>query len=64
FSLRSVEALYATMQQLNETMSRRLKNSTLSESSVNAIIILSAYSSLIPIVIDKEMRKLRPLFTD
>ncbi len=64
FTIREVENLYQTMQQLNENMSKRLRDSTKAESAVNAIIILSAYSALIPMVLDKEMRKLHRLFSE
>lgn len=62
--LQDVAALYNTMQRLNDSMARRLRNSSLAESAMNAIIIFSAYSSLIPLMIDKEIRRLRPLFTE
>jgi hypothetical protein len=59
FDIKEVENLYRTMQRINESMARRLKTSTLSESSMNAIIILGAYSSVIPLTLDREMRALR-----
>lgn len=43
-------------------MTRRLRSSKQAESAMNAIIILSAYSSVIPAIVDKEVRLLRNLF--
>ncbi|NBO17860.1 MAG: hypothetical protein EBV03_01275 [Proteobacteria bacterium] len=63
-NLEDVSALYSTMQRLNDGMARRLRSSALADSAMNAIIIFSAYSSLIPMMIDKEIRRLRPLFLE
>lgn len=59
---RDIEGMYQTMVSLNEGMSRRLKNSTMAEGAVNAIVILSAYSTLIPMMMQKELERLRRLF--
>jgi len=60
--LREIEQLYSTMQTINESMVKRLRESTLSDGALNAIVILSAYSSLIPVVIKKELDSLKTLF--
>jgi hypothetical protein len=60
--LKEIENLYSTIQSLNEGMARRLKSVTNGDGSLNAIVILSTYSSLIPIIIDEELQKLKPLF--
>lgn len=61
--LGEIEKLYNTVQALNEGMARRLKSATFADGAVNAIVILSAYSSLIPIMISKELAKLRSMFS-
>lgn len=59
-----IETLYNTMESLNEGLAERLrkafKNS--GDGTMNAIIILTTYSSLIPIIIRNELKKLHPLF--
>lgn len=60
--LKEIEHLYNTIQTINESMARRLRESTIADGAVNAIVILSAYSSLIPVVIEKELESLKPLF--
>jgi hypothetical protein len=62
-NLGEIEGLYNTVQSLNEGMARRLKGATFADGAVNAIVILSAYSSLIPIMISKELAKLKSLFS-
>lgn len=62
FDVWDIEALYQTMQSLNEGMIRRLKQAVDGDSALNAIVILNAYSTLIPIVVEDELRKMRHLF--
>lgn len=62
--LHEIDRLYKIMQELNESMARRLRNSAVAESAMNAIIIFSAYSSLIPMMMDKQIRQMRPLFLE
>lgn len=61
-NLSHISSFYATIQKLNDHMARRLKNSDFAEGATNAVIIFSAYSSLIPMMLDKELRKLRNIF--
>ncbi len=61
-NLKDIEALYNTLISLNEGMVKRLRNATMAEGSVNAVVILSAYSTLIPMMIDKELERLKRLF--
>jgi len=61
--LKAIETLYHTMQSLNEGMSHRLKSVARGDGSLNAIVILNTYSSLIPIIINDELLKLKSLFS-
>ncbi len=62
--LKDIENLYNTMRSLNQDMAARLKEAVKwgGDGTVNAIVILNTYSSLIPIIIHEELEKLRPLF--
>lgn len=60
--LSEIDRLYATMQTINDHMARRLRQAETADGTMNAIVILSAYSSVIPIVIKKELMSLKPLF--
>lgn len=61
--LKEIETLYHTMQSLNEGMTKRLRSVAKGDGLVNAIVILNTYSSLIPIIIDEELSKLKSLFS-
>jgi hypothetical protein len=61
-NLKDIEALYNTLVSLNEGMVKRLRGATMAEGSVNAVVILSAYSSLIPMMMEKELERLNRLF--
>ena len=61
-NLSEIEGLYSTMQSLNENMVRRIRNAALGDGSLNAIIILSSFSSLIPIILKDELKRLKTFF--
>jgi hypothetical protein len=62
--LKDIESLYTTMRTLNESMAARLKEAVKwgGDGTVNAVVILNTYSSLIPVIIREELEKLRPFF--
>ncbi len=63
-AITEIEQLFATMQRLNEGMANRLKGAAQGDGMINAVVILSTYSSLIPIILHQELEKLRPLFAE
>ena len=60
--LQEIETLYTTLQSLNKSMAQRLRAVVKQDVTLNAIIILSTYSSLIPIIIKNELQRLKSLF--
>jgi hypothetical protein len=62
FDMKSIQSLYNTMETLNEGMSKRLRGASEGDGALNAIVILSSYSTLIPILMDAELRKLKEMF--
>lgn len=60
--LRGLNQLYAGIQQVNQGISNRLRNSG-AFAELNSIAILDIYAQVMPIVIEDALDELRPLFT-
>lgn len=61
-NLKEIETLYNSIQALNEGIIKRLRKAAQTDSVLNAVVILSAISSLVPIIFKSELEKLKPLF--
>ena len=55
--------IYEDIQVINRAVADRLRVATETDSSVNAIILLDAYASAIPYVIEKSLEEIRYVFT-
>jgi hypothetical protein len=60
--LSGLNQLYAGIQQVNQGISNRLRNSG-AFAELNSIAILDIYAQVMPIVIEDALDELRPLFT-
>jgi hypothetical protein len=58
----ALESLYANLHVVNRDMSRRLGAATRSDPARNAIALLDAYTSLLPLALDSSLQELAPLF--
>ncbi len=62
FAVAEVEKIYAGLQTINAGMAKRLRGVVEQDGALNAIVILSCFSSLIPVVIADELKKIEHLF--
>ncbi len=59
--LKEIDKLYDTMLSLNAGIAHRLKTVAKQDGTLNAVVILSTFSSLIPMVLSNELQKLKSL---
>jgi len=62
FELEGLRRIYNNMQIVNLAIAKRLRNATLSDSSINAIVLLDSYAQVLPLAIDKSIDEIRHLF--
>ena len=62
FELEGLKRIYNNMQIVNFAIAERLRNATLSDSSINAIVLLDSYAQILPFAIDKSIDEIRHLF--
>lgn len=55
-----IESLFSTMQEINQSMVKRLQGTAEGDSMVNAIVLLNTNSSLIPLIIEQELARMKP----
>ena len=60
--LEGLTKIYHNMQIVNVAIANRLRSTSMSDSSINAIIILDNYAKSLPYAIEKSLENLRPLF--
>ena len=63
FDLGGLTAIYRNIQIVNLTISQRIRASTITDSSVNAIVLLDMYAKAVPYVIKDHLGDIRYLFT-
>ncbi len=61
--LKGLRKIYQDMQILNSAVAKRLRAASETDSSVNAIILLDIYTKALPLVIERSLEEIRPLFT-
>lgn len=64
FALEGLNEIYRHIQEVNSAMAQRLRGSSKSDSSVNAIILLDMYAKAMPYAIKQALEELAYLFTD
>ncbi len=57
-----LKQIYENMNLVNMNVAERLRNASLSESSVNAIVLLDVFAHTMPILIEEQLDELRHLF--
>lgn len=62
FELEGLRRIYNNIQIVNIAIAERLRNATLSDSSINAIVLLDSYAQVLPLAIDKSIDEIRHLF--
>ncbi|MGD8292956.1 MAG: hypothetical protein PVF37_14710 [Desulfobacterales bacterium] len=60
--LKGLTKIYHNMQIVNVAIAKRLRSTSISDSSINAIVILDNYAKSLPYAIDKSLNNLRHLF--
>ena len=60
--LKGLTKIYHNMQIVNVAIAKRLRSTSISDSSINAIVILDNYAKSLPYAIDKSLNDLRHLF--
>ena len=60
--LKGLTKIYQNMQIVNVAIAKRLRSTSISDSSINAIVILDNYAKSLPYAIDKSLDDLRHLF--
>ncbi|WP_275096697.1 DUF6901 family protein [Sedimenticola hydrogenitrophicus] len=61
--LTGLRRIYENLHQVNLHIARRLKSATLTDSSVNAIVLLDSFTSTLPYVIEDHLDEITYLFT-
>ena len=62
FNLEKLTNLYQTMQEVNLAMAKRVRSTSKTDSSLNAIVLLDMYAKALPYVIKQSLDELRYLF--
>ncbi|OGR07382.1 MAG: hypothetical protein A2511_07810 [Deltaproteobacteria bacterium RIFOXYD12_FULL_50_9] len=62
FELKGLKKIYENMQIINNTIAKRLRAATETDSSLNAIILLDLYAKAMPYVIKEALEEIRQLF--
>ena len=55
--------IYKNIQKVNMTISERIRASTVTDSSVNAIVLLDMYAKAVPYIIKDHLEDIRYLFS-
>ena len=63
FEFEGLGKIYDNMQIVNCAIAERLRNATLTDSSINAIVLLDSYAQILPLAIGKSLEGIRHLFT-
>lgn len=62
FNLERLTDLYRTVQEVNLAMAKRVRSTSKTDASVNAIVLLDMYAKTLPYVIKQSLEELRYLF--
>jgi len=63
FDLTRLAGLYERVQVVNRQLHARLKGSTTSDSSANAVVLLDVLAQFLPMAVEESMATLKPLFS-
>ena len=62
FEFRGLTKIYNNMQIVNVAIANRLRSTSMSDSLINAIVILDNFAKSLPYAIEKSLKNFRPLF--
>jgi len=62
YDLVGLTKIYQNLHKLNISLAKRLRAATSKDSSINAVIVLDVFTHTMPMVIEKQLESLRPLF--
>jgi hypothetical protein len=63
FKLAGLRTLYDNMHQVNKNITERLRSASITDSSINAVILLDMFTHAVPIVIEDQLEKIRDWFS-
>jgi hypothetical protein len=63
FKLTGLRTLYDNMHQVNKNITERLRSASITDSSINAVILLDMFTHAVPIVIEDQLEKIRDWFS-
>jgi hypothetical protein len=63
FDLAGLRTLYDHMHQVNKHITERLRSASITDSSINAVILLDMFTHAVPIVIEDQLEKIRDWFS-
>jgi hypothetical protein len=63
FEFEGLTRIYHNMQIVNFAIAERLRAAAMTDSSINAIVILDSYAQALPLAIEKSLAKIRHLFS-
>jgi hypothetical protein len=62
FEFEGLTRIYHNIQIVNLAIAERLRAAAITDSSINAIVILDSYAQALPLAIEKSLAEIRPLF--
>jgi hypothetical protein len=63
FEFEGLSRIYRNIQIINVAVSKRLREATMTDSSLNAIVILDNFAQTLPLVIEESLEEIRHLFS-
>jgi len=63
YEFEGLARIYHDMQIVNVAIAKRLRESTINDSSVNALVILDSYAQILPLAIEESLEEIRYLFS-
>ena len=63
FELEGLADIYHNIQIVNVAVARRLRTATITDSSLNALVLLDSYAQILPFAIEESLEEIRHLFS-
>jgi hypothetical protein len=63
FEFEGLTRIYNNIQIINVAIAERLRAATVTDSSINAIVLLDSYAQALPLAIEKSLAEIRHLFS-
>jgi len=62
FELKGLKTFYRSIQVVNNSIAKRLRAASESDSAVNAVVLLDMYAMALPLVIEESLKEIRSIF--